>query len=67
MLLESYVYLFKKGILSPGIQSCAFPSVLNTKCLFRWVVAVIGALQRVYRPYRSLVEALYTLNSALHV
>ena len=30
---------------------------------FRWVVTAITALQKVYIPYRSLIEALYTLNS----
>ena len=34
---------------------------------FRWVVTVIGALQKVYIPYSSLLEALYTLNSPLVV
>ena len=33
------------------------------KYIFRWVVTVIGALYKVYIPYRSLIEALYTLNS----
>ena len=28
-----------------------------------WVVTVIGALQKVYIPYRSPIEALYALNS----
>ena len=31
--------------------------------IFRRAVTVIGALKKVYIPYRSLMEALYTLNS----
>ena len=31
--------------------------------MFRWVVTIIGALWMVCIPYRSLIEALYTLNS----
>ena len=31
--------------------------------MFRWVATVIGAFWKVYIPYRSLLEALYTLNS----
>ena len=31
--------------------------------MFRWVVTVMGALQKVYIPSGSLIEALYTLNS----
>ena len=31
--------------------------------IFSWVVTVIEALYKVYIPYRSLVEALYTPNS----
>ena len=39
------------------------PTLQGFPDIFRWVVTVIGALQKAYMPYRSLMEALYTLNS----
>ena len=38
------------------------PRNLSRAC-FSWVVSLIGALQKVYIPYGSHIEALYTLNS----
>ena len=46
----------------PNFCLCAF---LGAVVLghFQWVVTVLGALQKAYIPCRSLIEALYTLNS----
>ena len=47
----------------PRQRISSAPQEASPALFSRWVVTVFGAFLKVYIPYRSLIEALYTLNS----